>query len=100
MKLTPKLIQEKTHWANRSYLSHKKDVEGFENDPNNKHRRLTRECRACFYLRGGFAGSAFTAYQCLNCGAVGSHPDTAVPRYCGKCSDEHKACVRCGGGLE
>jgi len=99
-RLTPELIKDKTYWANRRYLTHKRAVESFENDSSKRMRLLHKECRACFYLRNVMSGSAFTNFTCQNCDTVSSYPNTDVPRYCTKCSDEHNACVRCGGGLE
>lgn len=99
MKLTSERIKSETHWSIRHYTDLKKRIEEYENDSRNELRLKNRECKTCHYLRGGMAGQAFTNYNCKNCDEANSHPNTAVPKYCNKCSDEHSVCKRCGSKL-
>lgn len=37
--------------------------------------------------QGGFAGQAFTNYQCLECGIESVHENTNVPLFCNACKN-------------
>jgi hypothetical protein len=69
-------------------------------DANHDQRVSVRQCRYCFYFAHGVAGQAFTEYTCRGCGEDELHPNTAVPKLCGKCAVTFDACRHCGGSME
>ncbi len=66
-------------------------------DEGREAREAVRECPFCHYVAVGFAGQAFTEFDCGSCGGKFSHPNTRVPRLCDGCADLLGACIRCGG---
>lgn len=69
-------------------------------DESRATRRAHRECRYCWHYGHGLAGQAFTPFACEACDVEKHHHNTAVPRFCDDCADEHGICVRCGADRE
>lgn len=55
-------------------------------------------CGQC--REGGMSGAAFRDYRCGYCKKGFMHPNTAVPKYCVECANEHKKCRYCAVDLE
>lgn len=80
-----------------SFLKRHKEL---TTDAKKAQRVARRQCKDCFYLRGGVAGQAFTDYNCAACGKESSWPNTHVPQLCDECSDKHDLCQYCIGDRE
>lgn len=99
MKLNEEKIKEETRFSEMYYQELKRNLKDYEEDNHQKQRMRSLECKSCFYLKNGFAGQAFTEFECRNCGDKEYYPNTAVPRYCRKCAEKHQSCVRCAAKL-
>jgi hypothetical protein len=100
MKLTKESIKINTDFSNKNAERAKKRLEAYGKDLQYEQRVKQRLCKSCYYLKGSvLAGQGFTSYICKNCEEAFSHPNTAVPKYCDKCSDEHNACKKCGAKI-
>lgn len=70
-------------------------------DPKREERMKLCLCPACTYLRGGFAGQAFTAWTCEACEKPQpSWHNTATPKLCLECADRYGLCTRCLADLD
>jgi len=99
-KLSTEKIANQTHWSKQAAEDIRKSLNEYDNDTRKEARLKYGECRSCFYLKAHVAGQAFTKYDCKNCGETHTHENTAVPRYCRKCAEEHQACRRCGASTK
>ncbi len=68
-----------------------------QHDDDRDARLRANECPYCYYIYSRIAGQAFTDWSCGICGKQDTHCNTATPRYCSNCADEHRLCVACGG---
>ena len=99
MKLTKEKIQTETHYAHMHYEHLKKNLEQYEKDAKQTYRQSHFLCKTCFYLKSGFAGQAFTRFECKNCEKEVHHPNTDTPKYCNECAANHSCCIRCASEL-
>lgn len=79
----------------------KRRLQQLEEDSAHQVRTTeTLQCKFCCYMGGGFAGQAFTNYQCQICGIEDRHHCTAVPLLCKDCARREGLCVDCGNALD
>lgn len=72
-------------------------VRRFQDDMDLKERRMARQCKYCYYLRGArIGGAAMTDWACGICAREALAGSTATPAICDACADEHRLCVECG----
>lgn len=99
MKLNEEIVKNETYYSELHYKSLKKKIEKYEADPNKEYRLKNFLCKTCFYLKNGFAGQAFTKFECKNCDKEEHYPNTNVPKYCFECAGKHDCCVRCASKI-
>lgn len=93
---------ENTTWFNKKYYENlKSKIDDYDNDINKDRRFENFKCKHCFYLRRDtVSGSAFTQYDCIDCGSEEVSSNTNVDKLCLSCAKNNNACKHCGGQMD
>ena len=72
-----------------------------QKDPDKKQRKLSCECKRCFYVRTErIGGAAMTEWHCGICDKKSISGSTNCPTLCMECSQKHSLCAECGSDIE
>lgn len=99
-KISEQQLHINTSRSKEYYADMLMKIHNYDQDERSTTRLLRRECKTCFYLKGGqVVLQAFTDYNCDACKNEYTHHNGGVPRYCIACSTEFEICVKCGSEL-
>jgi len=99
IKWTDKDIRSETESNKRKYQHIKNCVRSYELDLGKENRKVSMQCKYCYYLRI-CEFSAMTTSYCGICKELIFNGSCATDKICDKCAGTKGLCVHCGGEMD